>query len=358
MKKGTKIILYIVIIILTLFVGAGGMYLLITRTSNNNVSSVHKNVNISDNGISESVNKIYDAVVIVTTYLNNNPVASGSGFVYKTEGNDAYIITNNHVINGADSIKVTFSDNKTYDVNLVGGESFADIAVLKIDKKNIKSVALIGKSEDSKLGDTVFTVGAPLDNSYSGTVTRGIVSGKDRLVTVSLSQSSNGGDYIMKVIQTDAAINSGNSGGPLVNVNGEVIGITNMKLVSSGVEGMGFAIPIEDAINYATQIEKTGKIARPVLGITMANTVNSLFDLYKNNSSSLVVVDEVQSKSAAEEAGIKKGDIIKEIDGVEITSAATLRYQLYRHNVGDVIKVKVQRDNEEKTFKVKLQAGE
>ena len=359
MKKSSKILIWVVTIILTLFVGAGGMYVLISKYPINSTKALkaNKNVTITDSGISESVDKIYDAVVIVSGYLNGKQATSGSGFVYKVSGNDAYILTNNHVINGCDSVKVTFSDQKTYDVQVVGGESFADIAVLKIDQKNVTTVASLGKSEKAKLGDTVFTVGAPLDNSYSGTVTRGIISGKDRLVAVSLSSNSSGEDYIMKVIQTDAAINSGNSGGPLVNANGEVIGITNMKLVSSGVEGMGFAIPIEDAINYATQIEKTGKISRPVLGITMANTTNSLFNINQSNENG-VVVDEVASKSAAEEAGIQKGDAIIAIDDVEITSAATLRYQLYKHNVGDKIKVKVKRGNETKTFTVKLQASE
>ena len=359
MSKSTKILIWVFTLILTLFVGAGGMYMLMRAYPIGNVTALktNKNVTITDSGISESVDKVYDAVIIVSGYLSGKQVTSGSGFVYKVTGNDAYILTNNHVINGCDSVKVTFSDQKTYDVDVVGGESFADIAVLKIDQKNVKTIASTGKSETAKLGDTVFTVGAPLDNSYSGTVTRGIISGKDRLVAVSLSSNSSGEDYIMKVIQTDAAINSGNSGGPLVNANGEVIGITNMKLVSSGVEGMGFAIPIEDALNYASQIEKTGKIARPVLGITMANTTNSLFNMIQTTENG-VTVDEVASKSAAEDAGIQKGDIIIAIDDTEITSAATLRYQLYKHKVGDKVKVKVKRGNDTKTFTVKLQASE
>ena len=360
MKKSSKIVLSIVIIIMALFVGAGGMYILMTEYPANtaSVSGTKKNVTINDTGISESVNKIYDAVVIVSGYVGEKQATSGSGFVYKTADNKAFILTNNHVINGCNKVKVTFSNNKTYDVEIVGGESYADIAVLKIDKKNITTVASIGKSEDSKLGDTVFTVGAPLDNSYSGTVTRGIISGKDRMVAVSLSSnSSSSGDYIMKVIQTDAAINSGNSGGPLANVNGEVIGITNMKLVSSGVEGMGFAIPIEDAINYATQIEKNGKIARPALGITMSNVSDTIFNFSEENIDG-VKVAEVAKNSSAEQAGIQAGDIIIEIDNDKVTSSATLRYYLYKHNVGDKIKVKVKRGNDTKTFNVKLQASE
>ncbi len=361
MKNGTKVLIYTIIIIITLFIGAGGMYLLMAKFPINNntlaVSAQKKNVTIHDTGLAQSVDKIYDAVVIVSGYKGMQQATSGSGFVYKISDNDAYILTNNHVINGCDSVKVTFTNNKTYDVKIVGGENYADIAVLKLSKNDIISVAEIGKSEDSKLGDTVFTVGAPLDNSYSGTVTRGIISGKDRMVAVSLSDySSSQGDYIMKVIQTDAAINSGNSGGPLVNSNGEVIGITNMKLVSSGVEGMGFAIPIEDAINYAKQIEKNGKIARPALGITMKENTESLFGFTQSQEG--VVIETIVSNSSAEKSGLKSGDIIIGIDDNKVTSSATLRYYLYKHNIGDKISVKVKRGNDTKTFNVKLQASE
>ena len=243
---------YWLIAVVMFFLGAGGLYLLMyffpepfIKTVSEQVET--RNVSIVDNGISEAVDKIYDAVVVVRTYIKKQLYATGTGFVYKTDNDNAYILTNNHVIEKGDSIFVEFTNG-----NLVAGkDAYSDIAVLSVSKKEADKVASIGSSENAKIGDTVFSVGAPLDaDSYSGTVTRGILSGKNRLVGVSLSNSTTN-DMMMSVLQTDAAINSGNSGGPLVNANGEVIGITSLKLASTGVEGMGFAIPIETAMNFA-----------------------------------------------------------------------------------------------------------
>ena len=207
-----------------------------------------KNVSITDTGIAEAVDKIYDAVVVVKNYKSKELYSTGTGFFYEVDGNTAYILTNHHVIEGGDDVYVQLTDGNMVKVDIVGSDKYADIAVLSIDVNDSVKVASIGSSESIRVGDTVFAVGAPLDAStYSGTVTRGIISGKDRLVTVSLS-NTNSNDWVMSVLQTDAAINSGNSGGPLANGNGEVIGITSLKLASSGVEGMGFAIPIETAM--------------------------------------------------------------------------------------------------------------
>lgn len=358
-NKNTKLI--ILITVLALFIGGFGTYLLFTRTNifQKKIVTTNKNVTITDNGLSEAVEKLYDAVVVVESYNNLKLVSSGSGFVYKVDKNDSYILTNNHVIDSATEVKVTFTSGTTETVEIVGKDTFSDIAVLKLSKK-VSTVASIGSSEKAKLGDTVFTVGAPLDNAYSGSVTRGIVSGKNRMVAVSLS-NTNTSDYIMKVIQTDASINSGNSGGPLANANGEVIGITNMKLVSNGVEGIGFAIPIEDALEYAKVIENGGKIERPVLGITMLNPT----DIYSIYSSGLnidtnisgVIVSEVAEKSAASEAGLRKGDIIVAIEDNKVSSIAELRYYLYKYKIGDKIKIKYNRNNKEQTTEVKLKSS-
>ena len=213
--------------IVMFFLGAGGLYLLLyffpepfVKTISEQVET--RNVTINDSGLSEAVDKIYDAVVVVKTYQNKNLYATGTGFVYKDENNLAYILTNNHVIEKGDSIFIETTTGKAIETKVAGKDVYSDIAVLTVDSKEIDKVASIGSSENAKIGDTVFTVGAPLDaDSYSGTVTRGIVSGKNRLVGVSLSNSSSS-DMMMSVLQTDAAINSGNSGGPLVNANGEV----------------------------------------------------------------------------------------------------------------------------------------
>ena len=253
---------YIGIIVLCTFLGCCGMYFYISKnpaTFQKIITRSEKKVKIDDTGISEAVDKIYDSVVTVSTYRNSSAYASGTGFVYKKDNNISYILTNAHVINNADEVYVTFTNGTNEKVEIVGSNTMADIAVLSISSDKVIAYAELGSSEKSKIGDNVFTVGAPLDSAYSWTVTRGILSGKDRLVEVSSSNSSQtrslyNDSYMMNVLQTDAAINSGNSGGPLSNGNGEVIGITSLKLVNSGIEGMGFAIPIETATKYASKI--------------------------------------------------------------------------------------------------------
>ena len=363
MKDNNRLVV-IVCSIIALFVGAAGMYLLFhffPNTAVTNINKSQKEVTVTDAGISAAVDKIYDSVVVVQTYKNKQQIASGTGFVYKSEDGKAYILTNNHVISSGDEAYVVFTNNNQVKTTIVGSDEYADIAVLQVESSDIIAVAELGKSEDTKIGDTVFAVGAPLDNAYSWTVTRGILSGKDRMVEVSLSNNSSA-DWIMKVMQTDAAINSGNSGGPLANSNGEVIGITSLKLVSSGVEGMGFAIPIEDALDYADQIVSGKSSVKPLLGVSMINS-SDIYALYANGfdintKQSGVVVASVVENSAADKAGIKKGDVITKIEDNEVTSIATLRYYLYKHNVGDTITVTFLRDGKEKTEKVKLTASE
>lgn len=333
-------------VILSFFVGVIAMYLVILKyplTTEDGTSLISKNVTITDNGIADAVEKLYDAVVVVGAYQSGTLSSSGTGFVYKVEGNDAYIITNHHVIDSATSVKIKLTNDNVEDVELIASDKYADIAVLKIDKDKIISVAELGSSEKTRVGDTVFTIGGPLANEYSWTVTRGILSGKDRLVEVNISNTGSA-DWVMSVIQTDASINSGNSGGPLSNANGEVIGVTNMKLISSGVEGMGFAIPIEDAINYADQLIKEGKIERPLLGVSMGS-LNDAYSLYHygitldNSITEGVVVIEVQKDSPADKAGLIKGDVITKIEDYEASSVAKLKYYLYKYNAGEKVEL-------------------
>lgn len=316
-----------------------------------------KHVNITDEGIAEAVDKVYDAVVVVKTYRNKELYATGTGFVYEIDGNKAHILTNHHVIESGEEVYVQFTDGNSEEVQIVGSDKYADIAVLSIDANDSVKVASIGSSEDARIGDTVFAVGAPLDAStYSGTVTRGIVSGKNRLVSVSLG-NSNISDWVMSVLQTDAAINSGNSGGPLANGNGEVIGITSMKLVNSGVEGMGFAIPIETAMEYARKIVNGEKIERPYLGVQMANLSDARYAFPRLENMGVtqgVYISKVEDNSPAAKGGILSGDVITKINDEEVPSVAYLRYLLYQHEVGDDIKVTVYRAGEEKSLSVKL----
>ena len=352
------------LVLIALCIGAGGMYAVIKyspETVQTIVNKSEKEVTVTDNGIADSVEKLYDAVVVVGSYKNGVLASSGTGFVYDQDDKYAYILTNSHVVDGATSVKVKFTNEEIEDVELVGNDSYADIAVLKIDKKKVIKVASIAKLEDMRVGDTVFSIGAPLSSEYSWTVTRGILSGKDRLVDVQLSNSSNA-DYVMSVLQTDASINSGNSGGPLANANGEVIGIINMKLVSEGVEGMGFAIPIDDAINYASQIRENGKIERPFLGVSSLNSTDtyalSRLGISVDTSVTGAVIVQVQEKSPASEGGLQMGDIVTKIEDDEVTSVSKLKYYLYKHSPGDKVKITYVRNGKTQTTTVELVKSE
>ena len=355
-KTTTKIINYFIVF----FVGCLAMYAVVyffPTSITESITKLEKDVTVTDSGIADAVEKIYDAVVIVATYKNDTAVASGTGFVYKQDGDTYYILTNYHVIEDGNNVKVTFTDGTQLDTVIVGHDEYADIAVLSIETKEELIVAEIGNNDESRVGDTVFAVGAPLDNAYSWTVTRGIISGKDREVAVSLS-NSNVSDYIMKVLQTDTAINSGNSGGPLCNANGEVVGVTSLKLVSSGVEGMGFAIPIEDAISKAEEIISGVVKQYPYLGISMLDVSSVGFEYYsliKNSGlDSGVIVASVDKGSAADEGGIEQYDIIVALNNKSITNIAYLKYYLYQYEVGDTVTFTVNRNGKNVDVKVKL----
>ena len=300
-----------------------------------------KEVSVTDSGIADAVGKVYNSVVTVKNYSRGQLYSTGSGFVFKTDDKYGYILTNYHVISGGSEVSVVFTNDKEEKVTVVGYDEYSDIAVLSIDKSNILATAQIGSSENLRIGDTTFAVGTPVDSSvYSWSVTRGILSGKNRMVEVD--------NYVMSVLQTDTAINSGNSGGPLCNSNGEVIGMTNMKLASSQIEGMGFAIPIEDAIKSAESLISGKKVIRPYLGVSIYDSNN----YFTNNTG--VYVESVEQGSAADKAGIKKGDKIIKIEDTNITNTSYFRYQLYKYESGDKIKITVERDGSEKTFTVTL----
>lgn len=363
--SGLKIAAMMMItVVISVLVGAGGLLLLIhynpdlIQTTITNVTKTEKEVTVTDTGISDAVSKVWDAVVVVETYQNNQLYATGSGFIYKKENNTYYMLTNYHVISSGSSVKVVLSSGQEISVDVVGGDKYADIAVLSYETTDELTVAEIGSSVDAKVGDTVFAIGAPLDSSvYSWTVTRGVLSGKDREVEVSTSDNSSSSDWIMQVLQTDAAINSGNSGGPLCNSNGQVIGITNMKLVTTGVEGMGFAIPIEEAVTYADALVSGEEVVRPYLGISMQDASSSYYYYYGNSSSSDstgVIVMAVESGSPADEAGLQQGDVITGLGDKEITNVASLRYTLYSYNVGDKVKVTFTRDGKTQTAEITL----
>ena len=306
------------------------------------IETTKREVTITDKGIAEAVEKVYDSVVVVESYSRDKLYATGTGFVYKTKDDKAYILTNHHVIDGSDEVKVVFTNDKTETVTVVGSDAYSDIAVLSVDKDDIISVAELGSSEDLKVGDTAFAVGAPLDSStYAWTVTRGVISGKNRTVETTST--------IMEVLQTDTAINSGNSGGPLCNSNGEVIGITNMKLASSSIEGMGFAIPIETAILKAETLMEGKEISYPYIGVEIGLARKSYY-----SDETYVYINSVEKDSPAEKAGLKKNDIIISVNDVETPNIVYFQHELYKYDIGEKVKITVERDGEEKTLVVTL----
>ena len=366
-NKKNRVGIYLLIAFASFCFGVAGMYgafrLFPKEVAEGivNINKTEKEVTVTDTGIADAVDKIMDAVVVVNTYSKGTHIASGTGFVYKAEAGKAYILTNHHVIESGDEIKVVFTDGTTRTTKVTGSDQYADIAVLSFSTDNDIVVAEIGKSEESRVGDTVFAVGAPLDSIYSWTVTRGIVSGKDRMVAVSVAKTSTS-DWIMKVMQTDAAINAGNSGGPLANSNGQVIGINSLKLVSSGVEGMGFAIPIEEALNYAEQLVNDGKIFRPYLGVSTfdVSDAQAQYQTGVNFDSSLdkgVVISYVEPGSPAANAGLQIGDVVIELNDVEVGSMAEFRYELFKYNAGDKIELTFYRGSAKKTTNVTLKTA-
>ena len=355
-------VVLVVSIILSFICGALGAYLI---TSNVSVQQVVKNITTSElveTSISTSVDKVYGSTVIIFASKDGKQISTGTGFVYKKDNKNAYIMTNNHVIDGADTIEVEFNDkNEKVTAKKIGGEVYSDIAVLSIDVKDSSGEVEIGNSKDIKLGDTIFTVGSPMGDTYKGTVTKGIISGKDRMIEVNLTGNTT--DYYMKVLQLDAAVNPGNSGGPLCDVSGKVIGIISLKIVQDEVEGMGFAIPIEDALEYAKAIEEGGQVVRPYIGISMVDLSEEYY-LWQNRiiipegvDEGIAVVEVVKDSPAAK-AGLKKGDIIVKLGDEDTGSLAEFRYELYKHKVGDKLSISYYREGKIKNSFIVLGKSE
>ena len=357
-KENTKGLLKLIpVVLISVFLSVGLTILVLTKfpklLNKTNTTVTQQEVNITDDSLAIAVEKVYDSVVIVKNYKYGRLYGTGTGFVYKRNEDTYYLLTNWHVVKDASNVKIVLTTGDEYDVKVIGSDQFVDIAVLEYKSTQELPVIPVGDNKVSKVGDTVFAIGAPLDSSvFSWSVTRGVLSGKDRQVAVQLDSNTTN-DWIMNVIQTDAAINSGNSGGPLCNINGEVIGITNMKLVKSGVEGMGFAIPIEDATFYADAIIKGDDITRPVLGIAMYE-VKSNSSYRIEGVSSGVGISSIFSDGPADRAHLVSGDVIVGIDGVEVKSIAELRIELYKHKFGEKINVKYVRQGQAYTTQVEL----
>ena len=287
--------------------------------------------------------------------------SEGSGVIYKKEGDWAYIVTNNHVIDGSDSLQVLLNNGDKVSAKLVGKDAYSDLAVLKIKSNQVKTVATFGNSNSIKVGEPAIAIGSPLGSDYANSVTEGIISAKNRSIS---TQNESGSTVQLNAIQTDAAINPGNSGGPLINIAGQVIGINSIKISNSdsqtSVEGMGFAIPSNDVVSIINQLEKNGKVQRPALGVTMIDLSYISPEQQKEvlgvptSVQEGVIIRSVQSNSPAKEAGLKKYDVITEFDGKKVTSATELQSLLYQKQIGDKVSITYYHGDKKVTKEMKL----
>lgn len=331
------------------------------RTTATKTSSISKNATATT-----AYNKVSDAVVSVLNFSksgqNYEESSEGSGVIYKKSDQSAFIVTNNHVIDGAAKIQVMLHNGKKVTATLVGKDAMTDLAVLKIASDNVTTTAEFGDSSKIAVGENVLAIGSPLGSEYASSVTQGIISAKKRLVEATSENGQNYGGST--VIQTDAAINPGNSGGPLINFAGQVIGINSMKLSTSSsgtsVEGMGFAIPSDQVVDVVNKLVKDGKITRPAIGIGLVNLSEVTADDQKStlkipdSVTGGVVVMSLTKKGPADNAGLKKYDVIVGIDGKKVTTQADLREVLYKHKLGDTITLTCYHHSNKKTVKVKL----
>ncbi|WP_423408624.1 S1C family serine protease [Heyndrickxia sp. MSNUG] len=319
-------------------------------------------------GITKAVDKAGDAVVGITNIQQSTNFwgqtqesgGTGSGVVYKKAGDKAYIVTNHHVVADATELEVSLSDGTKIPAKLLGSDIWTDLAVLEVPADKIKVVAEFGNSDKLKPGEPVIAIGNPLGLTFSGSVTQGIISGTERAIPVDINQDGTP-DWQAEVLQTDAAINPGNSGGALINIEGQVIGINSMKIAQNAVEGIGLSIPINYASPIIDDLEKTGEVKRPVMGVELAS-VNEISSNHQQNTLKLpkdvtygVAIRRVQPNSAADKAGLKELDVIVEMDGKEIRDAVDLRKHLYNQKkVGDELKVKFYRSGKLQETTLKL----
>ncbi|WP_026679508.1 S1C family serine protease [Fictibacillus gelatini] len=337
------------------------------QTSSQSIKNVAVNVHSK---MTEAVNKTMDAVVGVANLQNKNlndatdgESGSGSGVIYKKEGGKAYIVTNHHVIAGANQIEVSLRDHKKVQAKVVGSDELMDLAVLEIDGSKVTKVAELGNSDHLQTGESVIAIGNPL-GYLEGTVTKGIVSTPER--TMPIDWNNDGvDDWQVDVIQTDASINPGNSGGALINQSGQLIGINSMKIAQDGVEGIGFAIPINEAKPIMKRLEKYGHVKRPSIGISpislsevQANDRQQTLHLPESVNYGAVIV-QVETNSPAQRAGLRELDVITSLDGQKIDDAVELRNYLYtKKKIGDQVAIDFYRQGKKHSVKLTLVQNE
>lgn len=352
-----KIITTVGIILLSGVVGFGAGYAGSHLSNNANVT-IQQQTNKSNFGtvqvsdVSDIVEKCKDSVVEITTESasSGNSIfgqyvsqGAGSGVIISKDG---YIVTNNHVVSGATSLKVTTTDGTEYDASVVGKDSQTDLAVIKVDANNLQP-ATLGDSDILQVGDPAIAIGNPL-GELGGTVTTGIISATDRQITID--------DETMTLLQTDAAINPGNSGGGLFNADGNLIGIVNAKESSTGIEGLGFAIPITPAQDIITELMQNGSVtSRPALNVSLYDYTSNNQGQYSKYEDGCYIVQIVKN-GAADKAGLKQNDRILSFDSEQIQSTSDVKNVLKKHKIGDTIKMVVERDSKKITVEITLQA--
>ena len=386
MKKYLK---YAILFLFGFFGGlAGSLVVSLFQTNSSQVAGTNSssekvtvsNVNYdNETSVTEAVSTVQDAVVSVIGYEQSSgsvdslfgsqnssdelTVSSeGSGVIYKKEGDYAYLVTNTHVIAGAQQIDIQLSSGEKVEGELVGSDTYSDIAVIKIDASKVTTVAEFADSDTIKVGEIAIAIGSPLGTVYANSVTQGIISSLSRTVT---TQSEDGQIISTNAIQTDTAINPGNSGGPLINIQGQVIGITSSKITfvdtssNVSVEGMGFAIPSNDAISIINQLEENGKVIRPALGVQMMDLAQlsssqlQTAGLEDSDLTSGVLIISTQAGLPAD-GKLERYDVITAIDGETIETTSDLQSVLYKHSIGDSIEVTYYRDGQEKTVTIEL----
>jgi serine protease Do len=319
----------------------------------------------------KAIDKAADAVVGINNIQNSNfwsdesgddqgPAGTGSGVIYKKAGDKAYVVTNQHVVEGATQLEVTLNDGTKIPAKLLGGDVWTDLAVLEIDASKIKKVAEFGNSDALKMGEPVMAIGNPLGATFSGSVTQGIISGINRTIPVDINQDGIM-DWNAEVLQTDAAINPGNSGGALINIGGQLVGINSMKIAQNAVEGIGLSIPINYVRPIINDLEQFGVVKRPYMGVDL-KSVAEIPGYYQEEALKLpkdinygVALRQVVPNSPASQAGLQELDVIVEMDGDTIHDVIDLRKHLYQETkVGDKMEVKYYREGKLKTTTITL----
>lgn len=293
---------------------------------------------------------------------SDQPAATGSGVIYKRAGNNAFIVTNNHVVAGATKLEVTLNDGTKLPAKLLGTDIWTDLAVLEINGSRVKEIAQFGDSDKVKIGEPAIAIGNPLGPEFSGSVTKGIISGLNRTIPVDINEDGVV-DWQEDVIQTDAAINPGNSGGALINIDGQVIGINSMKIAQEAVEGIGLSIPINSAEPIINDLEHYGTVKRPYLGID-PKSVSEIPAYYQQEALKLptninygVALRQVVANSPAARAGLRELDVIVELDGKRVSDVIALRRHLYQEKkIGDKMSVRYYRNGQLKQTTVTLAA--